>query len=62
MLMEAEAAERRACRSSRSPSPRCYAVIDHAQTAVARGFEQAHGVRAARARTPHSLGAGPRNA
>lgn len=53
-LMEAEAAEREGVPLEPLAIPALNAVIDHAQMAVARGFEQAHGVRAARAMTPHS--------
>ena len=52
-LIEADAAEREGVALEPLAIPALHAVIDHAQMAVARGFEQAHGVRAARATAPH---------
>jgi len=53
-LMEADAAESEGVHLEPLAIPALHAVIDHAQVAVARGFEQAHGVRAARPTAPPS--------
>ncbi len=46
VLAEAEAARREGVRMEPLAIPALCAVIDHAQAAVAQGFEQAHGLRA----------------
>ena len=48
ILMEAEAIERDGVRVEPLAIPALFAVIDHAQAAVARGFEQAQGLRPGR--------------
>ena len=54
MHAEAEAAEREGADLEPHGVPVLLAVIDHAQAAVARGFQQAQGVRASRRRPdPH---------
>lgn len=45
VLMEAEAARREGVPMEELAMPALHAVIDHAQSAVARGFEQAHSLR-----------------
>lgn len=45
VLLEAEAAQREGVPMEALAMPALYAVIDHAQSAVARGFEQAHALR-----------------
>jgi hypothetical protein len=46
-LMEAEAARREGVPIERLALPALHAAVDHAQAAVARGFEQAQAMRAA---------------